>query len=324
MPEHNNIRLRELGQTGIQISPIGLGCLQFAEGTAGARGMFSEVSHDETDNIVQLALSGGTNWFDTAEWYGWGRSERNLARALKKAGKTDQDVIVATKWYPIGRTASSITMTIDQRLECLDGFTIDLYQIHLPVAFATRRSEMNAMADLVESGKIRSIGVSNYSAQWMRRAHEVLLTRGLRLTSNQVRYSLLDRRIESNGVLDTAKELGITIIAWAPLHMGLLTGKFHQNPELLNSRPWIRRNQLQSTINSSRELINALEEIAKSHGVTPGQVALNWVINIHGDTVVTIPGASKLRHAEQNVGAMAFTLTGAELSRLDKLSMKFK
>jgi aryl-alcohol dehydrogenase-like predicted oxidoreductase len=182
---------------------------------------------------------------------------------------------------------------------------------------------MNAMADLVEAGKIRSIGVSNYNARQMRQAHEVLLTRGLQLTSNQVRYNLLDRSIESNGVLDTAKELGVTIIAYSPLDSGLLTGKFHQNPELLNSRPWLRRSQLRRRIESSRELSNALESIAQRHDVTTSQVALNWLINFHGETVVVIPGASKVHHAEQNVGAMTFTLSDAELSRIDHLSKRF-
>jgi aryl-alcohol dehydrogenase-like predicted oxidoreductase len=318
------IELRRLGQTDIYISPIGLGCWQFSEGQGGARGSWDPVSVEETNGIVQAALDGGINWFDTAELYGHGRSERAIARALKLAGKSDSDVILATKWSPIGRTARSIGRTIGERQECLNGYTIDLHQIHAPYGFTTRRSEMNAMADLVEAGKIRSIGISNYNARQMRQAHDVLLTRGLRLTSNQVRYSLLDRRIESNGILDTAKELGVTIIGYSPLDMGLLTGKFHKNPELLNSRPFLRRSQLRRKIESSRELINTLENIARSHGVAASQVAINWLINFHGDTVVVIPGASKVRHAEQNVGAMTFTLSNAELDRIDKLSRQFK
>jgi aryl-alcohol dehydrogenase-like predicted oxidoreductase len=301
-----------------------LGCWQFSEGRGGATGTWDPITVEETDRIVQAALDGGINWFDTAELYGWGRSERAIARALEKAGKTDQEVVVATKWNPIGRTARSITGTIGRREECLNGYTIDLYQIHAPVGFTTRRSEMNAMADLVESGKIRSIGVSNFSARQMQQAHEVLLSRGLRLASNQVRYNLLDRGIESNGILDTAKGLGVTIIAYSPLGSGLLTGKFHQNPELLNNRPWLRRGQLRRRVESSRELVNALEEVAQTHGVTVSQVALNWLINFHGDTVVVIPGASRVHHAEQNVGAMTFTLSDAELSRIDSLSKQFK
>ena len=319
-----NIKLRQLGQTNIQISPIGLGCWQFSEGKGGARGSWDPVSVAETDGIVQAALDGGINWFDTAELYGHGRSERAIARALKLAGKRDEEVVIATKWNPMGRTARSITKTIDVRQECLDGYTIDLYQIHGPMGFTTRKSEMNAMADLVDSGKIRSIGISNYNARQTRQAHEILRSRGLRLTSNQVRYSLLDRRIESNGILDTAKELGVTIIGYSPLDMGLLTGKFHKNPELLNSRPFLRRVQLRRRIESSRELVTALEDIAQTYGVTASQVALNWLINFHGDTVVVIPGATKVRHAQQNVGAMTFTLSNAELSRIDALSKQFK
>ena len=320
----NNIKLRQLGQTDILISPIGLGCWQFSDGRGGARGSWDPVSVEETNGIVQAALDGGINWFDTAELYGHGRSERAIARALKLAGKSDSEVIVATKWNPLGRTARSIGRTIGERQECLNGYTIDLHQIHVPVGFTTRRSEMNAMADLVEARKIRSIGISNFNARQMRRAHEVLLTRGMRLASNQVRYNLLNRRIETNGVLDTAKELGVTIIGYSPLDSGLLTGKFHKNPELLNSRPFLRRSQLRRRIESSRELVNALENIAQSHGVTASQVAINWLLNFHGDTVVVIPGASKVRHAEQNVGAMTFTLSDAELSRIDNLSKQFK
>jgi aryl-alcohol dehydrogenase-like predicted oxidoreductase len=318
-----NIKLRQLGQTDIYISPIGLGCWQFSEGKGGARGSWDPISVEETDGIVQASLDGGINWFDTAELYGHGRSERAIARALKLAGKSDEEVVTATKWNPIGRTARSITRTIGNRQECLNGYTIDLYQIHGPMAFTTRKSEMNAMADLVESGDIRSIGISNYNARQMRSAHEALLARGLRLTSNQVKYSLLDRSIEANGILDTAMELGVTIIAYSPLEMGLLTGKFHENPELLNSRPFMRRRRLRGKIESSRELVNTLEEIAQTRGVTVSQVALNWLIKFHGDTVVAIPGASKVRHAEQNVAAMTFTLSNAEMSLIDSLSARF-
>ena len=319
----SNIQKRRLGQTDIQISPIGLGCWQFSEGKGGATGTWDPISVEETNGIVQAALNGGINWFDTAELYGWGRSERGLARALNLAGKTDQEVVVATKWNPLGRRAQSITRTIGDRQDCLKPYTIDLYQIHVPYAFATRKSEMNAMADLVDGGKIRSIGISNYNAKQMRHAHEILLTREMRLTANQVKYSLLDRRIESNGVLDTAKELGVTIIAYSPLESGLLTGKFHKNPDLLKSRRWMRRMQMRRKIEKSRELINALENIAQAHNVTAAQVALNWLINFHGDTVVAIPGATKVHHAEQNVGAMTFTLSSVELSQIDRLSRQF-
>ncbi len=142
---------------------------------------------------------------------GRGRSERGLARGLKAAGMSKGDVVIATKWFPLFRRAASIKLTIDRRLRCLDPYGVDLHQVHLPFSFYSVESQMNAMADLVEARKIRSVGVSNFSAGMMRKAHTVLAKRGIPLASNQVRYNLVDRRIERNGVLDTAKELGITV-----------------------------------------------------------------------------------------------------------------
>jgi aryl-alcohol dehydrogenase-like predicted oxidoreductase len=179
---------------------------------------------------------------------------------------------------------------------------------------------MNAMAELVEAGKIRSIGVSNFSAGQMRRAHAALAKHDLPLASNQVHYSLINRGIESNGILDVAKELGITIIAWFPLESGLLTGKFHYDPNVLRKTPIGRRLLLRRQLEKSRPLIVTLEEIAAAHDVTPAQVALNWLINFHGDTVVAIPGASKMYHAQQNAGAMNFSLSDEEMACIDGLS----
>lgn len=310
---------RRLGQTDVRITPIGLGVMQFS-GRGIFRFMFPRLPAETMNSIVQAALDGGINWFDTAEVYGKGYSEQALAVALKAAGQADDDVIVATKWFPFFRTARNIPRTISSRQRNLDGFTIDLYQIHQPYSFSSPEAEMNAMAELVKAGKIRSVGVSNFSAGQMRRAHAALAKHGLPLASNQVHYSLINRGIESNGILDAAKELGITIIAWSPLESGLLTGKFHKDPNTLRKRPVARRLLLRRRLEKSRSLIVDLEEIAAAHGLTPAQVALNWLVNFHGDTVVAIPGASKVYHAQQNAGAMNFSLSEEEMARIDGLS----
>lgn len=310
---------RRLGQTDVRITPIGLGVMQFS-GRGIFRFMFPRLPAETMNSIVQAALDGGINWFDTAEVYGKGYSEQALAVALKAAGQADDDVIVATKWFPFFRTARNIPRTISSRQRNLDGFTIDLYQIHQPYSFSSPEAEMNAMAELVKAGKIRSVGVSNFSAEQMRRAHAALAKHGLPLASNQVHYSLINRGIESNGILDAAKELGITIIAWSPLESGLLTGKFHKDPNTLRKRPVGRRLLLRRRLEKSRSLIVDLEEIAAAHGLTPAQVALNWLVNFHGDTVVAIPGASKVYHAQQNAGAMNFSLSEEEMARIDGLS----
>ena len=158
----------------------------------------------------------------------------------------------------------------------------------------------------------------------MRRAHAALQKRGLMLAANQVQYSLLHRKIETNGVLAAAKELGITITAWSPLASGLLTGKFHKDPEILNQTPFGRRMRLRPGIERSRPLIQALDEIAAKHDATPAQVALNWVIDFHGETVVAIPGASKVHQAEESAGSMKFRLSNADKARLDELSSEFR
>jgi aryl-alcohol dehydrogenase-like predicted oxidoreductase len=181
---------------------------------------------------------------------------------------------------------------------------------------------MDEMADLVEAGKIRSVGISNFKAEQMRRVHAALAKRGLTLAVNQMEYSLLDRSIESNGVLETAKELGVTIVAYTPLGYGLLTGKYHKNPELFKQTP--RGFMLKRKFEQSRPIVAALEEIGKKYDATPGQVALNWIIHSQGESVVAIPGATKAEHAKESAGAMNFKLTDDELARLDELSKEFK
>ncbi len=324
MTTKNKFPLRQLGQTDIKVSPIGLGVMQFS---GGGKGMVSRVFPTIDDNgkqeIIQAALDGGMNWFDTAELYGSGASEAGLSASLKKAGKADDEVIVATKWWPLFRTARNIPKTIDNRLRFLDGYSIDLYYVHQPFGWSSPEDEMEAMADLVEAGKIRSIGVSNFDADRMRRAHATLAKRGIPLAANQMQYSLVHRNIEADGVLETAKELGISIVAYTPLGYGLLTGIYHQKPELLANKAFYQRGRLQRNLEASRPLVEALIEIAEKHNVLPGQVALNWLITFSGNTVVTIPGASKVAHAQQSAGAMNFVLSAEDSNRIDELSRPF-
>jgi aryl-alcohol dehydrogenase-like predicted oxidoreductase len=320
------VKKRRLGRSDVEISVVGLGCWQFSENSGLAGGFWEALPPQTVEEIVSASLRGGINWFDTAEIYGRGRSERALAGALTRLGKKPGEVVIATKWWPFPRGASSIVNTIDDRFACLNPFGIDLHQIHQPFALATVAAQANAMGDLLQAGKVRSVGVSNFSARRMRAAHATLAKRGLSLASNQMKYSLLDRRIESNGVLAACKELGITLIAYSPLEQGLLSGKFHDDPSLIRTRtgprkflPGFRAKGLER----SRPLIEELRKIATAHGATASQVALNWLAHFHGETVVVIPGATKGRHAEENVGSMGFTLTQDELRRIDELSRQF-
>jgi len=311
---------RSLGKTDMQITPIGFGAMELSGG-GGLIGLaFPKIEQEDKNAIVKATLDGGINWFDTAELYGNGVSERTLSIALRAAGKQDKDVLIATKWWPLFRTARNIPLTIQDRLRFLDGFSIALYMVHQPFGFSSPEAEMDAMADLVEAGKIRSVGVSNFNAARMRHAQAQLSKRGLPLAVNEMNYSLLNRKIEKDGTLAAAKELGITIIAYTPLASGLLTGKYHKNPDLIKNLSAYRRVGIQSKLAASRPLVEAMEKIAAAHSATIAQVALNWVITFNGDTVVTIPGATKVHQAEQNAGAMKFGLTPDELAQLDELS----
>ena len=317
---------RRLGATDIALTPIGLGCWQFSAGQGLVGSYWPDLPRAESDAIVKAALDGGINWFDTAEVYGWGRSEEALAAALKAAGRRNGDVVVATKWWPTFRTAGHLRRNAAQRLARLDGFAIDLHQIHHPGALATVRGQAGALADLVASGQVRSVGVSNFWASRMRAVHAALAARGVPLASNQVEYSLLNRRVERNGVLKAARELGVTVIAYSPLAQGLLSGKFHEDPSLVKGRPgprkWMGAFGARG-LARSRPVVDAVKAIAAAHGATPSQVALAWLVQFHGDTVVAIPGATKARHAIEAAGALDLRLTPAELARLDEVSRAF-
>jgi len=181
---------------------------------------------------------------------------------------------------------------------------------------------MNVMADLVEEGKIRAVGVSNFGEEHTHRAHNALVKRGLGLASNQVQFSLLHREIEHNGILKAAKELGVTIIAWSPLASGLLSGKFHKDAETLANMPATRRRRLAAQLKTTQPLIDAMDEIAQRYGKSITQVALNWTIHFHGETVVAIPGASKVKHAQEASGVLDFRLSDTEMAQLDEISRK--
>jgi aryl-alcohol dehydrogenase-like predicted oxidoreductase len=309
----------------MEVSPIGLGCWQFSQGRGLVGKAWETIDQQTVTDIVRVARAVGINWFDTAEAYGNGRSEQTLADALQALDVRPGSEIVATKWLPFFRTAGSIRATIDRRLECLHPYPIDLYQVHQPTSFSPIPVQMREMARLVREGKIRSVGVSNFNARQMEEAHAALKAEGIPLLSNQVRINLLYRRIEDNGVLETARRLGVTLIAWSPLAQGILSGRFHRDRGASRKVSGFRRlvgGHSDRSIARTAPLIEELGAIAKAYGATEAQVALNWLINFYGETVVAIPGATRTVQAGESAAAMGFTLTGAELSRLDEISRR--
>ena len=313
------IKSRKVGHSDLEVSPIGLGVTQFAGGSGAFQAVYPGIPEETRFEIIKTALAGGINWFDTAELFGAGRSEKYLVEALTEVGDEDQGVFIAAKWSSYLRFAGNIKKTIQIRLNNLDPYPISLYQIPKPRFYSSLKAEMNAMADLVEAGKIRAIGVSNFGPDQMRQAQETLENRGLGLASNQVHYNLLKREIETNGVLETARELGISLIAWAPLASGLLTGKFHKNPAILARTPAMRRNRLEKQLETSRPVIEVLDNIALKYSSEPAQVALAWLIG-QGEDILAIPGATRVGHVQEGVGAMKLNLSQEDHRRLDEVS----
>ncbi|MHA1202911.1 MAG: aldo/keto reductase [Candidatus Heimdallarchaeaceae archaeon] len=315
---------RNLGKTGIKISPIGQGVMQFGGGKDLMKWFYPPMTTQQSNTIVKSALDSGINWFDSAEAYGSGLSEEKLSKGLQAANVKDQDIIIATKWSPLLRRAKSIKKTIHNRLTHLQPYSIDLFQIHAPSSLSSFQNQFDAMAKIYDKGYIKSIGISNFSTEQMIESHDILADKGLTLASNQVNYSLINRSIESNGVLEAAKELGVTIISWSPLQRGILTGKFHKDKDLFNNLPKLRKMRSKDFFaEENLEVINTLDHIADTHNVPLTQVALNWLISYNGKTVVAIPGATKATHAESNGNAMKIQLTKSELAEIDEKSRNF-
>ena len=191
---------------------------------------------------------------------------------------------------------------------------VDLYILHFPVPPVPLETWVEALAEAQQAGLTRAVGISNCNAQQTRRAQAVLARHGIPLASNQVEYSLLNRSAERNGLLETCREMGVTLVAYRPLGYGLLTGKYKPEnlPAVLHGR-LIRRSDLQRV----SPLIELLGELARSHGKTPAQVALNWIVC---KGAVPIPGAKNPAQAAQNAGAMGWRLEAAEVQALDKQS----
>ncbi len=261
----------------------------------------------------EASRTAGVTLFDTAEVYGLGRSEKFLGQFLRSA---PTPVLVATKFFPFPWrwNKGALLRALRGSLERLGLPAVDLYQIHWPFPPVAIETWMDALADAAQAKLIRAAGVSNYNPAQTRRAYAALKQRGLPLASNQVPYSLLDRRIEHTGLLALCQELDIRVIAYSPLAQGLLTGKYTpQSPP-----PGLRGPRYARLLNRLEPLTQALREIGAAHnGKTPAQVALNWCVC---KGTLPIPGAKNARQAEQNAGAAGWRLTRAEVARLDQLS----
>jgi aryl-alcohol dehydrogenase-like predicted oxidoreductase len=261
----------------------------------------------------RASRAAGLDFFDTAEAYGRGLSERILGRLVADG---PDGPIVATKLfpYPWRLTRRAVVPTLRASLRRLGLERVDLYQLHWPFPPVPIESWMEGFAEALDLGLTRAVGVSNFSVRQMERAQAALGRRGHMLTSNQVEYSLLQRSPERSGLLEACRAEGITLIAYSPLAQGLVTGKYAPG----RPPPLTRRRRMGRRLGAITPLIDALRDVGAAHGgKTPAQVALNWTV-VKGS--LPIPGAKNPRQAEENAGARGWRLTADEVARLDEVS----
>lgn len=306
---------------GPEIPPLGVGTWSWGDSLFWQYGKAYGAS--DVRQAFEASLAAGVTFFDTAEVYGLGKSEELLGEFIQE---TDAIVTVATKYFPLPWrfSAQSVADALTASLKRLQVPAVALYQVHWPFDFLMgQKTLMNALADEVKQGRIQSIGVSNYSASQMHKAHSYLAECGIPLAVNQVQYSLLHRKIESNGVFSAAKDLGVTILAYSPLAQGLVTGKYTVDTyEPPTGARRIDPRFSKEGLRKIKPVITALQEIGQHYDKTPAQVALNWLI-AQGN-VIPIPGAKNARQAEQNAGALGWTLTTAEQEQISRVTAPWK
>ena len=312
-----------LGRTDLKVPRLALGAMTWGQPSGLARWTPAQLAYgpshgaDEEQRALETSLAAGVNLIDTAAFYSAGASERRLGQLI--AGR---DVLIATKFPPAPWTRlDGFPAALDASLARLNRTTIDLYQHHFPTGQKSIPRLMNLMADAVEAGKVRAVGVSNYSDEEMRLAHAALAKRGIPLASNQVHYSLLYRRPEVDGVLEACRELGVTLLAYSPLAMGALTGKYSASKKARGLRRFLPTFN-RKTMASIEPVLDVLRRIGERHTKTPSQVALRWLME--NDNVIPIAGAKNASQAAENAGALSFALSPEEVESLSQATLAWR
>ena len=306
---------RKLGTAGLEVSAQGLGCM-------GMSAFYGTTDENEAIATIHRALELGVNFLDTAEMYGPHTNEELLGRAL--AGRRDE-VVIATKFGvryeeaedggrrgPIrDGSPENVRRSIEGSLRRLGTDHVDLYYQHRIDPDTPIEETVGALADLVREGKVRHLGLSEASAETIRRANAVHP-----ITAVQTEYSLWTRDVEDT-TLPTMRELGVGLVAYSPLGRGFLSGRFRSPDELADDD--FRKTGARFTgenLEHNLGLVAKVEELATDKGCTPGQLALAWVM-AQGDDVVPIPGTKRRRYLEENAAATEVELTEADLARID-------
>jgi aryl-alcohol dehydrogenase-like predicted oxidoreductase len=317
------MEMTTLGQSDLRVPRLGVGAMTWGD-PKGLRRLHPATlayggahGYEEEKAAMEVSLAAGVNLFDTAAMYSYGAAERRLGElALGK------DVLIATKFPGSFRFRSEdLPRQLEASLEHLSRTTIDLYQHHFPSDQVDIPRLMELLAEAVGAGKVKAVGVSNYSAEQMRTAHAALARHGVPLASNQVEYSLLHRQPEVNGVLDACRELGVTLIAYSPLAMGAVTGKYSPKIKATGLRRFLPTFN-KKAMEAIQPVVELLRQIGERYGKSPSQVALRWLIE--NPLVLPIPGAKNGQQALSNAGALTFQLTADEIEALDRATLAWR
>jgi len=303
-----SIERRRLGRSDLTVSSIGIGA--WAWGATQVWGYGKAYGRREVEEAWWKAVEMGVNFVDTASVYGNGESERIIGDLLRR---TDQEMVVATKYFPVHLLSRSVRGAAERSLRRLGLKEVDLYQVHWPNPVMSLRGTMREMERLVREGKVRHIGVSNFNVRQLEAARSYLSREDV--VSNQIHYNIIRRKPERDGMVDHARREGVTIIAYSPIAQGILTGKYGPG-----AHPGgLRRFSSRFTRGSLRKVAPFLEQLRQAGGEdcgTMAQKALAWLLK--DPNVVVIPGVKNARQTEENLGAASCSLSDEELASIEE------
>jgi len=312
---------RYLGKTGLRVSELCLGTQTFGWVTDEA----------EAFRILDTFVDSGGNFFDTADSYNRGESERIFGKWIKRHGRRFSLVIATKTYFPTGEgpndtglSRKHIVEAVEESLRRLQTDYIDLYQLHCYDGATPLEETLRAFDDLLKAGKICYIGTSNFAPSHLMKAIMLCRMHGRGgIASLQAEYSLLVRSPEWE-LIPLCEEEGVGFLAWSPLAGGWLTGKYRRGTPIPRDSRAGRRDRFedlpeQRVVENTWDIIDALCEIAEKRGKTPAQVALNWIL-CKSENIVPIFGARTLKQLEDNLGAVGWRLDEGEMQRLDEVS----